>query len=241
MTVPASGNYTTTVNLPFTFKYYGVNYTQVRLSSDGWIAFGSGTQTATTNYCLPHNDNVNCMVAAFWDNLFAPSGETGKLLYYSDPSQRFIVEWYNVGHNNSHTGTENKETFQIILYDPLAYPTPTGDGDILLQYKNTAYTAENTVGIENNTQTVALQYVCSDQPNDESVTPLRDTLAVLFTTRTPQPLTGVDRGRNGQNMIRTSSSWNRTTRTRSTRRRRFHILCRPAVMSASGSTLSRAS
>ena len=201
VTVPASGNYTTTVNLPFTFKYYGVNYTQVRLSSDGWIAFGSGTQTATTNYCLPHNDNVNCMVAAFWDNLFAPSGETGKLLYYTDPSQRFIVEWYNVGHNNSHTGTENKETFQIILYDPLAYPTPTGDGDILLQYKNTAYTAENTVGIENNTQTVALQYVCSDQPNDESVTPLRDTLAVLFTTRTPQPLTGVDRGRNGQNMI----------------------------------------
>jgi hypothetical protein len=192
VTVPAGGNYTTTVTLPFAFKYYGVNYTQVRLSSDGWIAFGSGTQTAYTNYCLPRNDNVSCMVAPFWENLFLATGETGRLLYYQDPTQRFIVEWSNVGHNNTHTGEENKETFQIVLYNPATYPTPTGDGEILFQYKNTAYTAENTVGIENHTQTVALQYECVDQPNsDESATPLRDSLAILFTTRTPQLLVGV--------------------------------------------------
>ncbi|HCV42924.1 MAG TPA: hypothetical protein DGH68_05535 [Bacteroidetes bacterium] len=200
VTVPSSGNYTTTVTLPFTFKYYGVNYTQVRLSSDGWIAFGSGTQTAYNAVCLPYNDNVGCMVAAFWDNLFMTTGETGKLLYYSAPAQRFIVEWYNVGHNNTHTGADNKETFQIILYDPATYPTPTGDGEILFQYKNTAYTAENTVGIENSTQTVALQYVCTDQPDiDPSATPLRDTLAILFTTQAPQLLVGVDgRGTKGE-------------------------------------------
>ncbi|MEK9137821.1 MAG: FlgD immunoglobulin-like domain containing protein, partial [Bacteroidota bacterium] len=187
----ASGNFTSTVTLPFTFKYYGMNYTQVRLSSDGWIAFGSGTQTAINNYCLPRNDNVNCMVAAFWLNLFATSGETGKLLYYSDvPRHRFIVEWYDVGHYSDRT---KKETFQIILHDPAYYPTPTGDGEILMQYKNTADPGENTVGIENNTQTIALQYVCGDQPDyDESITPLRDTLAILFTTRTPQLLVGVD-------------------------------------------------
>jgi uncharacterized repeat protein (TIGR01451 family) len=202
VTVPSSGNITVTVTLPFGFKYYGVNYTQVRLSSDGWIAFGSGTQTATTNYCLPYNDNVNCMVAAFWDNLFMTTGETGKLLYYQDTAQRFIVEWYNVGHNNIHTGSDNKETFQIILYDPSTYPTPTGDGDILLQYKNTAYTAENTVGIENHTQTVGLLYACNDQPNpDESATPLRDTLAILFTTRTPQLLVDIGERRTEQEVI----------------------------------------
>jgi hypothetical protein len=204
VTVPSNGNYTTTVTLPFTFKYYGVNYTQARLSSDGWIAFGSGTQTSYNTYCLPYNDVVNCMVAPFWDNLFMTTGETGKLLYYQDPAQRFIVEWYNVGHNNIHTGTDNKETFQIILYNPATYPTPTGDGDILFQYKNTAYTAENTVGIENHTQTVALQYVCVDQPNaDESATPLRDTLAILFTTRTPQLLVGAGERRTEQGVVPT--------------------------------------
>jgi hypothetical protein len=185
------GNFTSTVTLPFTFRYYGQNYTQVRLSSDGWIAFGSGTQTAYNNYCLPRNDNVNNMVAAFWLNLFATSGETGRLLYMTDISRhRFIVEWYNVGHSNDAT---KKETFQIVLYDPAYYPTATGDGNILMQWLNTADPGENTVGIENSTQTIALQYICGDQPDfDESVTPLRDTLAVLFTTQPPQLLVGVD-------------------------------------------------
>lgn len=36
--VPSSGNVTATVSLPFTFRYYGTNYTQVRISSDGWGA-----------------------------------------------------------------------------------------------------------------------------------------------------------------------------------------------------------
>ena len=192
----SGGNFTSTVTLPFTFRYYGIDYTQARLSSDGWMAFGSGTQTASNNYCLPHNDNVNCMVAAFWLNLFA-SGETGKLLYYNDAAlRRFIVEWYNVGHYADGT---KKETFQIILFDPAHYPTATGDGDILIQYKNTADPGENTVGIENQTQTVALQYSCGDQPDfDESITPLRDTLAILFTTRTPQLLVGVAEPGSGQ-------------------------------------------
>src|ERR1044072_1002788 len=34
---------TTTVVLPFTFTVEGVNYTQIVLSSNGWIEFGSNT------------------------------------------------------------------------------------------------------------------------------------------------------------------------------------------------------
>jgi hypothetical protein len=190
ITVGSSGNTTVTLSLPFTFKYYGRNYTQVRVSSDGWIAFGSGTQTNYTNYCMPHNDNVANMVAAFWLNLFATASETGQLLYYYDAARHtFTVEWYNVGHSADVT---KKETFQIILYDPVRFPTPTGDGEILMQYKNTADPGDNTVGIEDSTQTIALQYQCGDQPDyDESITPLRDTLAILYTTRSPQLLVSV--------------------------------------------------
>jgi hypothetical protein len=175
-------DFTTTVTLPFTFRYYGVDYTQVRLSTDGWIAFGSGTQTLPANYPLPHNDVVNCMVAAFWMDLFASSGETGKLLYYQAPDQRFIIEWYNVGHRAS---TTKKETFQIILYNPVTYPTPTGDGEILMLYKDTDDPLENTVGLENHTQTIGLQYACEGL-FEESSTLLRDSLAILYTTKAPE-------------------------------------------------------
>ena len=51
-------DFTETVSLPFTFKYYGNDFNQVRISSDGWIAFGSGTQTAFENHSLPYADNI---------------------------------------------------------------------------------------------------------------------------------------------------------------------------------------
>ncbi|HCV44004.1 MAG TPA: hypothetical protein DGH68_11010, partial [Bacteroidetes bacterium] len=179
-------DFTATVPLPFTFRYYGVDYTEVRLSSDGWIALGAGTQTLPANYPLPHNDAVNSMVAGFWMDLFAASGETGKLLYYSPPlvAQQFIIEWYNVSHRAS---TTKKETFQIVLFNPSTYPTPTGDGEILMLYKDTDDPLENTVGLENHTQTVGLQYGYEGL-FDESATLLRDSLAILFTTKPPQLL-----------------------------------------------------
>jgi hypothetical protein len=133
-------------------------------------------------------------------NLFATSGETGQLYYYYDAARHtFTVEWSNVGHS---TDATKKETFQIILYDPVRFPTPTGDGEILMQYKNTADPGDNTVGIEDSTQTIALQYQCADLPDyDESITPLRDTLAILYTTRSPQLLVGVKEQTDGSDYI----------------------------------------
>ncbi len=200
VTIPSSGNVTATVSLPFTFRYYGTNYTQVRISSDGWIAFGSGTQTAPSAYCLPRSDNVNAMVAAFWDDLFFPTSvdTSQRLYYYHDAaSQRFIVEWDRFGHNNTHIGRWNQEKFQIIL----STSSPTVDGEILFQYKTVAYPVECTVGLEDHTQTTALQYICYDQPNDETVTPLRNSLALLFTTQSPQLLVGVDELREGDGEV----------------------------------------
>ena len=49
------------IDIPFTFYYYGIPYTQLRVSTDGWLAFGSGTQTAPVNTGLPNADIVNSM------------------------------------------------------------------------------------------------------------------------------------------------------------------------------------
>jgi hypothetical protein len=117
-------DFTQTVSLPFSFKYYGNNFTQARINSDGWIAFGSGTQVLPLNSSLPDSDGINNMTAVFWDDFFSPGPQGGgKLYYYSDPdNHRFIVEWDTVPHSSELT---DKETFEIILLDPAYYPTPT--------------------------------------------------------------------------------------------------------------------
>lgn len=177
------GDFTVTASLPFAFKYYGRNYTNLRISSDGWMAFGSGTQTSYNNYPLPHSDNVANMVALFWDDLFeGSSNPTSKLFYYSDiANHRFVVEWDSVGH---YSGTTLRETFQAVLLDPAYYPTPTGDGEILFQYRVVGMEVSCTTGIEDSSQTIGMQYLYNGD-YAQTATNVRDRVAVRFTTRPP--------------------------------------------------------
>lgn len=177
---PGVSDFTETVGLPFTFRYYGIDFAQARISSDGWIAFGSGSQTAPENFPLPRQDDINNMAAAFWDDLFSNEpGEEGKLFYYSDvANHRFIIEWYEVRHA---LNTADKETFQVILFDPAHYPTQTGDGEIICQYKKVTDVSSCTIGIENNTEEIGLQYVFNEL-YDVTATELVDNFAIKFTT-----------------------------------------------------------
>jgi hypothetical protein len=182
--VAATSEVTTTVSLPFTFKYYGVDYTDVRISTDGWIAFGNGTQTTYDNQPLPYNDVVAGMVAAFWDDLHNAANENGKIYYYSDlANNRFIIEWDGIGHWNDGS-TPKPEVFQVILLDPSVYLTPTGDGEILIIYNSLTSYASNTVGIENHTQDDGLQYVFNNA-YDLTASALKDEFALKFTTHLP--------------------------------------------------------
>ena len=176
-------DFTQTVNLPFNFKYYGNNFTQVGISGDGWIAFGSGSQTSSLNKSLPYLDTLNNMTAVFWDDFFSngPQGG-GKLCYYSDESNhRFIIEWDTVPHRSDIT---DKETFEIIILDPAYYTTPSGDGEIIFQYKEVEEAGSCTVGIENSTEDVGLQYLFNEI-YDATADELVNGLAIKFTTKAP--------------------------------------------------------
>jgi hypothetical protein len=191
ISVPSNGNYTQTVSLPFNFKYYDNNFSQVRISTDGWIAPGSGTQVSPENFPLPHQDDINNMVCAFWDDLFSTYPNQGKLYYYNDAANhRFMVEWDKVKHAND---TLNTETFQIMLLDPIYYPTQTGDGEIIFQYKTAEEPGACTMGIEDNTETIGLQYVF-DGIYDITATEVRNEYAIKFTTNTPTVVSVKDDG-----------------------------------------------
>jgi hypothetical protein len=195
--VPGISDYTSTVSLPFIFEYYGINYTQVRVSTDGWIAFGSGSQTAPLNTALPNNDNVSSMVAPFWDDLYDGEFEEGKILYYNDvANHRFIIEWDSIAHNDT-TAEPKNEVFQVLIFDPAHYPTATGNGEIIFQYRDIKDITNNTVGIENHSQAIGLQYVF-DEAYDPTASELINNLAIKFTTEAPtyNLITDVDDNQN---------------------------------------------
>lgn len=182
--IPDISDYTETVNLPFTFKYYGIDYDLLRISTDGWIAFGSGSQIAPVNTAIPNNDNVNNMTAVFWDDLVDLEVMEGEIYYHFDnANHRFIVQWDSIAHNGS-VSEPQKEVFQAILLDPDFYPTLTGDGEIIFQYKKVLAIESNTVGIENNTQDIGLQYVFNEN-YDLTAAPLTNSFAIKFTTEPP--------------------------------------------------------
>jgi hypothetical protein len=169
--------------LPFTFKYYGVNYTQISICSNGWVALGSTTSVDYSNSGIPNADGPPAMVAGLWDDLYpGTAGAAACIYYYNDAvNHRYVVEWFRVPHI-SYPATE--ENFEILLYDPAYTPTPTGDGEIIIQYKTAMKETDNTCGIENSIQTVGIQYYLDGTYHTLGV-PITDTFAVKFTPIAP--------------------------------------------------------
>lgn len=179
-----------TVNLPFIFKYYGVDYTQASISSNGFIAFGETIDADWRNWRLPDAGGPSPMVAVFWDDLDLVSGTSNVYTYYDASMHHFVVEWYNMisGYDSS-----THQTFQAILYDPLYHPTYAGDGQIKLQYQDfnnidlgdgDYYPHGNfcTIGIEDHTETIGLEYTFNNS-YPPAAAMLSDESALFISTR----------------------------------------------------------
>ena len=133
------------VFLPWTFSFYGVSKSSMKISSNGYLTFGTDGSDYS-NDPIPDTTDPNDLIAAFWDDLNPSSG--GQVYYYYDSEEDvFIVEWYQVPHYGG-TGTY---TFEAILYP---------SGDIKYQYLSmSGILTSATIGIEDATGTVGLQVV----------------------------------------------------------------------------------
>ncbi len=147
---------TKTLDLPFTFTYYGQDFDQIAVCSNGWIAMGNTTLRNWRNWGIPGAGNPDAMIAPFWDDL-KQAGENLVYSWYDEANQRFIIQWSRL--TNSRGAIQN---FEVILHDPLLYPTATGDGEILFQYaavnNNDSNRGYATVGIQNLDGTDGLLY-----------------------------------------------------------------------------------
>ncbi|MFZ5433710.1 MAG: carboxypeptidase regulatory-like domain-containing protein, partial [Calditrichota bacterium] len=139
-----------TLTLPFTFRFYGVDYTSVWVCSNGFLSF-STTSTAYSNAALP-SATIGAAICPFWDDLNSSTGDIS--YYYHAAENAFIVEWHEVPHYSS----GGPETFQVWLYNLATNPGPNGDSQIRIQYQTVASGGSNTIGVSNGS-TIASQYV----------------------------------------------------------------------------------
>ncbi len=164
----------TVVSLPFDFIYYGQSFDYMLVCINGFVALDTSTyDMGGSRWSNFHNKPIpdpaapSGLIAPFWDDLIY-SGNDGVFKYYDASAHRLIIEWKNCKHPNP-GNPHSPETFQMIIYDPDYYPTPTGDSEILFQYQ-TVYNDDDdywdfdrpglysTVGFQNLENNDGLQY-----------------------------------------------------------------------------------
>jgi gliding motility-associated-like protein len=151
-------------NIGFTFTFYGNNYSQFHVSSNGLVMFGTGSGDYTEDP-IPYSDLPNNFISAFWDDIVIDP--SGKILYTTigaAPNRKCIIQWTNMGFWASPV---LMGTFAVILYE--------GSNDIQIQYRsiidNTSARAHGesaTIGLENSTGTAGIEYACHNSSAVES-------------------------------------------------------------------------
>ncbi|MDX1421239.1 MAG: M36 family metallopeptidase, partial [Rubricoccaceae bacterium] len=139
------------IALPFAFPFYGVDYNEVYISSNGWLSFTPETSSHLGNDPIPDSGTPNAIIAMYWDDL-DPGGALGDVLYQDMGDGRFVVQFDNVPHYPD--GNGEVSTFQAIL---------SQSGQVLLQYLAMTDDASSpnghTIGIENADGTDGLEVV----------------------------------------------------------------------------------
>ncbi len=144
---------------------------------------GYQTEIDPSNTPIPSPDGPPAMIAGMWDDMDpGNAGQPGDVYYYYEEANHiFIVEYFQVEHWPV-GGTY--ETFEIILYDPVYYLTPTNDGEIIMQYLTTYQESDITIGIENASETIGVQYFLNGT-YDPLAGPITDEFAIKYTTIPP--------------------------------------------------------
>ena len=194
-----------TVSLPFTFNFFGADYSEVVVATNGFLSFNT-TDPDGCNYnynwgvddpfnphlgspipnddadCLTDGWGANALIAAWFDDL-SPSrcGDIYHETAGTPPNRRFVVQFDNVCHFDSLAG--EAITFEVILFE--------GSNNIKVQYLDAFFSDTNqdiaeenyggtaTTGI-NLSGTMGLQYSWANPI-------LSDGLSVLYTISTPTP------------------------------------------------------
>jgi len=158
------------VSLPSNFEWYGTNYNQVTMCTNGWVAIGSVASSDLSVDTIPSTSFPNNVLAINYCDLHAGYSTPPRGIYYQDMGDNTFVITYNDVYELSYTTVTF--TMQVVLdcsrntvrYNYLDV-TP-----FMSSYR------EGFVGIEDNTGTIGLCYGV----HRSTTSPLSDSLSVLF-------------------------------------------------------------
>lgn len=131
------------IPIGFNFKFYGLDYTSIKISSNGYLTFGA-YPIYFINLPIPSAYQPNNMIAPLWDDLNPSKG--GKVYYMltgTAPNRALTIEWYQVP-RFLNIGTS---TFEVTLYET--------NNEVLFQYQDVFFEDVNydggrsaTIGVE---------------------------------------------------------------------------------------------
>lgn len=142
------GGFAGPYNLGFTFRYYGLAYSQIYVNSDGFISLSEGTANPFYRFFspLPKYTTPNNIIAPMWMPLkFSPGGSIHYDTGGSAPDRYFVVEWINMNDEQWYGG---KVWFELVLHE---------NGDIDFQYYLIPTINYFTAGFEDETGWEGLQ------------------------------------------------------------------------------------
>lgn len=169
----------------FTFDFYGVDYTDFWVQTNGSIGFASFSYEYN-NEPLPSTSLNGNFLAPLWDDLVLGSGPPGTIFYETmgtAPNRYLVIQFHEVRYIAG--DDDDPIEFEVILYE--------GTNDIVYQYAdltNAGSTANGgvsaTIGIQGDSAASPAYFL---EYAFEPATPLAPPLAVLFSAQqqTPTP------------------------------------------------------
>ena len=169
----------------FSFPYYGRDWTEVWICSNGYLSFQQEYNLSGNNP-LPYMYGAYGKIAAFWDDLdLAKNGS----VYYKELTDKLIVQ-YEAAAKDDNSGNN---TFQIVLHS---------NGEIEFFYKQLdGDTDESTIGIQNVSRNQGLT-IAHNADYLQDILDVQNNLAIRFSTTKPfvalSPLSGAVAAGNNQ-------------------------------------------
>lgn len=131
------------IPIGFNFKFYGLDHTSIKVSSNGYLTFGA-YPIYFINLPIPSVYQPNNMIAPLWDDLNPSKG--GKVYYMltgTAPNRALTIEWYQVPRYLN----IGASTFEVTLYET--------NNEVLFQYQDVFFEDVNydagrsaTIGVE---------------------------------------------------------------------------------------------
>ena len=150
------------ITLPFAFRFFDADYTEVWLSSNGWLSFtdpAAMNGNDRFNTAIPTAGATENLIAWFWDDLNPTDPDPGStsIRYGQDAEGRFVLLLERVPEFGA--DADGFITASVTLE---AGADASTNGSIRIQYEeigSTLDTSGSTIGIENADGTLGVQYL----------------------------------------------------------------------------------